>query len=66
MASAGPVLNREEVDRALARLGAERDAVESALLALQDHPGLRLLDGAELSGRTQERWAVAGDRKSVV
>ncbi|MFJ9842166.1 hypothetical protein ACIRYZ_17130 [Kitasatospora sp. NPDC101155] len=59
-ASAGPVLSREEVDRALARLGAERDAVESALLALQDHPGLRLLDGAELSGRTLERWAVAG------
>ncbi|MFJ9697526.1 hypothetical protein [Kitasatospora sp. NPDC101183] len=59
-ASAGPVLSREEVDRALARLGAERDAVESALLALQDHPGLRLLDGAELTGRTQERWAVAG------
>ncbi|MFJ6774262.1 hypothetical protein ACIQOV_25465 [Kitasatospora sp. NPDC091257] len=59
-ASAGPVLSREEVDRALARLGAERDAVESALLALQDHPGLRLLDGAELSGRTLERWSVAG------
>ncbi|MFE7592339.1 hypothetical protein ACFU6K_23310 [Kitasatospora sp. NPDC057512] len=59
-ASAGPVLNREEVDRALARLGAERDAVESALLALQDHSGLRLLDGAELSGRTLERWSVAG------
>ncbi|MEU8925437.1 hypothetical protein AB0D10_31655 [Kitasatospora sp. NPDC048545] len=59
-ASAGPVLSREEVDRALARLGAERDAVESALLALQDHPGLRLLDGAELCGRTLERWSVAG------
>nr|WNW40290.1 hypothetical protein RKE32_23580 [Streptomyces sp. Li-HN-5-13] len=54
-----PVMNREEVDRALARLGAERDAVEAALLALQDHPGLRLLTGAELSGRTRERWAVA-------
>ncbi|MFE1322707.1 hypothetical protein [Kitasatospora phosalacinea] len=52
-------MNREEVDRALARLGAERDAVEAALLALQDHPGLRLLTGAELSGRTRERWAVA-------
>ncbi|MGW2546494.1 hypothetical protein ACWC5I_37895, partial [Kitasatospora sp. NPDC001574] len=59
-ASAGPVLSREEVDRALARLGAERDAVESALLSLQDHSGLRLLDGAALSGRTQERWSVAG------
>ncbi|MFJ5233931.1 hypothetical protein ACIQBJ_29020 [Kitasatospora sp. NPDC088391] len=52
-------MNREEVDRALARLGAERDAVEAALLALQDHPGLRLLTGAELSGRTRERWTVA-------
>ncbi|GAB7180587.1 hypothetical protein ATKI12_0418 [Kitasatospora sp. Ki12] len=59
-ASAGPALSREEVDRALARLGAERDAVESALLALQDHPGLRLLEGAELTGRTLERWSVAG------
>ncbi|MFF2626501.1 hypothetical protein ACFVUN_12105 [Kitasatospora griseola] len=54
-----PVMNREQVDRALAQLGAERDAVEAALLALQDHPGLRLLTGAELSGRTRERWAVA-------
>ncbi|MEV4611944.1 hypothetical protein AB0K43_04995 [Kitasatospora sp. NPDC049258] len=53
-------MSREEVDRALARLGAERDAVESALLALQDHPGRRLLEGAELSGRTAERWSVAG------
>jgi len=57
--SAGPVMSREEVDRALTRLGAERDAVEAALLALQDHPGRRLLEGAALSGRTQERWSVA-------
>ncbi|MFJ1704151.1 hypothetical protein [Kitasatospora sp. NPDC088346] len=53
-------MSREEVDRALARLGAERDAVEAALLALQDHPGRRLLEGADLSGRTAERWSVAG------
>ncbi|MGW4892328.1 hypothetical protein ACWEQL_08680 [Kitasatospora sp. NPDC004240] len=53
-------MSREEVDRTLARLGEERDAVEAALLSLQDHPGLRLLDGAELAGRTQERWSVAG------
>ncbi|MCD0482778.1 hypothetical protein LO771_10295 [Streptacidiphilus sp. ASG 303] len=56
---AGPVMNREEADRALVRLGAERDAVEAALLALQDHPGRRLLEGAVLEGRTAERWAVA-------
>ncbi|WP_405021533.1 hypothetical protein OHV05_24330 [Kitasatospora sp. NBC_00070] len=52
-------MSREEVDRALARLGAERDAVEAALLALQEHPGRRLLEGAALSGRTLERWSVA-------
>lgn len=57
--AAGPVMSREEVDRALARLGAERDAVEAALLALQEHPGRRLLEGAALSGRTLERWSVA-------
>ncbi|WP_441251550.1 hypothetical protein [Kitasatospora sp. McL0602] len=59
-------MSREEVDRALLRLGAERDAVETALLALQDHPGRRLLDGAALSGRTQERWAVAAHGLSVL
>src|SRR3954447_21161962 len=55
----GPVMTREEVDRTLTRLGAERDAVEASLLALQDHPGRRLLEGAQLSGRTQERWSQA-------
>lgn len=54
---AGPVMGREDVDRALARLGAEHEAVESSLLALQDHSGRRLLEGAELTGVTKERWA---------
>ncbi|QRX92315.1 hypothetical protein [Streptomyces noursei] len=52
-----PALDREEVDRALARLGAEYEAIETSLLALQDHAGRRLLEGAELSGVTKERWA---------
>ncbi|HMG65431.1 MAG TPA: hypothetical protein VK599_20980, partial [Streptosporangiaceae bacterium] len=52
-------MTREEVDRTLTRLGAERDAVEASLLALQDHPGRRLLEGAELSGGTRERWSQA-------
>ncbi len=52
----GPVLDRDEVDRALARLGAEREAVETSLLALQDHAGRRLLEGAGLTGTTAERW----------
>ncbi|GGX70038.1 hypothetical protein [Streptomyces hiroshimensis] len=55
----GPALTREEVDRALARLGAEHEAVESSLLALQDHAGRRLLEGAELTGETSSRWAAA-------
>ncbi|QHC21040.1 hypothetical protein [Streptomyces sp. GS7] len=52
-----PALDREEVDRALARLGAEYEAIETSLLALQDHAGRRLLEGADLSGTTKERWA---------
>ncbi|AYG82837.1 hypothetical protein DWB77_05025 [Streptomyces hundungensis] len=53
----GPVMDRDEVDRALARLDAEHEAVETSLLALQDHAGRRLLEGAALTGVTQERWA---------
>ncbi|MYT33581.1 MULTISPECIES: hypothetical protein [unclassified Streptomyces] len=52
-----PAVDREEVDRALARLGAEYEAIETSLLALQDHAGRRLLEGAELSGVSKERWA---------
>lgn len=55
----GPVLDRDEVDRALARLGAEHEAIETSLLALQDHAGRRLLEGAELTGVTKERWTTA-------
>ncbi|TXS55202.1 hypothetical protein EAO77_02555 [Streptomyces sp. t39] len=52
-------MDRDEVDRALARLGAEHEAVETSLLALQDHAGRRLLEGAELTGVTKDRWAAA-------
>ncbi|RXS65159.1 hypothetical protein EST92_30075 [Streptomyces sp. TM32] len=54
-----PEPDREEVDRALDRLGAEYEAIETSLLALQDHAGRRLLEGADLSGTTKERWAAA-------
>ncbi|ALO93866.1 coiled-coil domain-containing protein [Streptomyces olivaceoviridis] len=53
---AGPVMDRDEVDRALARLGQEHEAIETSLLALQDHAGRRLLEGARLTGVTKERW----------
>ncbi|MBV7699267.1 hypothetical protein [Streptomyces sp. TRM70350] len=55
--ASGPVMDRDEVDRALARLGAEHEAIETSLFALQDHAGRRLLEGAELTGITKERWA---------
>ncbi|WEO97391.1 hypothetical protein A6P39_027095 [Streptomyces sp. FXJ1.172] len=59
---AGPVMDRDEVDRALARLGQEHEAIETSLLALQDHAGRRLLEGAELTGVTEERWRTTEDR----
>lgn len=64
--STGPVLSREEVDRALARLGAEHEAVESSLFALQDHAGRGLLEGARLTGVTQDRWAAAERAMSLL
>ncbi|MYR01794.1 MULTISPECIES: hypothetical protein [unclassified Streptomyces] len=63
---AGPVMDRDEVDRALARLGQEHEAIETSLLALQDHAGRRLLEGAELSGVTQERWRATEDRITLL
>ncbi|WP_018545069.1 hypothetical protein [Streptomyces sp. LaPpAH-108] len=63
---AGPVMDRDEVDRALARLGQEHEAIETSLLALQDHAGRRLLEGAELTGVTKERWAAAEEAITVL
>lgn len=56
---AGPAMSREEADRELSRLHTERETVESTLLALQDHAGRRMLEGAELTGTTARRWALA-------
>ena len=61
---AGPAPDREETDRAVARLGAEHEAVETSLLALRDHAGRRLLDGAPLRGATADRWQ-ATERTAV-
>lgn len=52
----GPAPDREDTDRAVTRLYAEHEAVETSLLALQDHAGRRLLEGARLSGVTESRW----------
>lgn len=55
----GRVMGRDEADRTLARLAAEHEAIETSLLALEEHAGRRLLEGAELTGVTKERWASA-------
>ncbi|WBO66304.1 hypothetical protein [Streptomyces camelliae] len=63
---AGPVMDRDEVDRALARLGQEHEAIETSLLALQDHAGRRLLEGAALTGVTRERWQTTEARITLL
>ncbi|MBL1098104.1 hypothetical protein [Streptomyces coffeae] len=62
----GPAMGREEVDRVLTKLAAEHEAIESSLLALQDHAGRRLLEGAELTGVTKERWATTEQAVSLL
>jgi hypothetical protein len=59
-------MDRDEVDRALARLGQEHEAIETSLLALQDHAGRRLLEGAELTGVTKDRWQAAEARITLL
>ncbi|KRV47945.1 hypothetical protein AQ490_05965 [Wenjunlia vitaminophila] len=59
-------MSRDEVDRALARLASEYEAIESSLLALQDHAGRRLLEGADLTGLTRDRWTFAEQAISLL
>ncbi len=55
----GAVLSREEVDRALDRLGADSDRIAASLVEMDGHAGHQLLRGATLSGDTARRWAEA-------
>lgn len=61
-----PVLDAEEADRALAGLGAESDRMAEALLAMDSHPGHRLLSAGGLTGVSQRRWAEARAAMSVL
>ncbi|KAA2255216.1 hypothetical protein F0L68_28760 [Solihabitans fulvus] len=53
------MMTQDEVDLVLTRLSADCDAMTAALVDLEDHPGRRLLDGAQLSGVTLARWTAA-------
>ncbi|MBB5953521.1 hypothetical protein FHS29_000091 [Saccharothrix tamanrassetensis] len=48
-----------DADAELARLSAESDRVAQSLLAMDDHPGHRLLRGAGLTGVSARRWESA-------
>ncbi|MCF3964744.1 hypothetical protein [Streptomyces fuscigenes] len=61
-----PVWDRDEADRALGRLRAEHEAIETSLLSLQDHAGRRLLEGAQLTGVTKSRWAATEQSITVL
>ncbi|WP_194909954.1 hypothetical protein [Catenulispora rubra] len=50
---------RQAIDAAIDRRAQERSGVSAGLLELDDHPGRRLLDGAQLTGATAQAWAQA-------
>jgi len=55
-AAATPVTNHREAELARRELRAAGDAVAAELVAIEDSPGRRFLDGASLSGITLDRW----------
>lgn len=60
------MLDLEQADRALAQLGADSDRMAEALVAMDGHPGHRLLKGADLTGVTARRWAEASAAMTVL
>ncbi|MER5262611.1 hypothetical protein ABTZ99_11070 [Actinosynnema sp. NPDC002837] len=49
----------DTLDEELAAFRRESDRVAESLLAMEDHPGHRLLRGAELTGASARRWEAA-------
>jgi hypothetical protein len=48
-----------EADATLARLRADGEAINAAMLDLESHPGHRFLTAASLTGQTRQRWQQA-------
>ncbi|HEX6360182.1 MAG TPA: hypothetical protein VF106_45085 [Actinophytocola sp.] len=53
------MLSREEIDRALARVEGDSERIAESLVAMDGHPGHRLLRDTALTGLTERRWAEA-------
>lgn len=53
------VLSKEEVDRALDQAQRDSERVAESLVAMDAHPGHRLLRDSALTGLTEQRWAEA-------
>jgi hypothetical protein len=51
-----PTLTQDDADRELNRLTTDGNRIADALVALENHPGYRFLQGAALSGRTLTLW----------
>ncbi|WP_211768598.1 hypothetical protein [Kutzneria sp. CA-103260] len=58
-AAATPVTNHREAELALRELRSAGERVAAELVAVEDSPGRRFLDGAMLSGVTLARWTAA-------
>jgi len=58
-AAATPVTNHREAELALRELRSAGDGIVAELVAIEDSPGRRFLDGASLSGITLARWTAA-------
>jgi hypothetical protein len=56
----GVVLSREEIDRALEQVEADSERIAESLVAMDAHPGHRLLRDTALTGLTAQRWTEAG------
>lgn len=51
-----PTLTQDAADRELDRLTTDGNRIAEALVALENHPGYRFLQGAALTGRTVTLW----------
>ena len=58
-AAATPVMSHREAELARRQARVDGEGLAAELVALEDSPGLRFLDGASLSGRTLDRWTAA-------